>query len=107
MSRFPQAVADACYVFLDLSAARGGTGYGPLPVTFPEIEAWARLHGGLDAWEIRLIRDLDAVWMADAHARAERAHEEAMGQRRGAPPAPEKLPEFTLEALMAMAGAKK
>lgn len=83
------------------------SGAGPLPIPFSEIDAWARLHGGLDAWEIRLIRDLDAVWMADARARAEQAHEEAMGQRRGGPPAPEKLPEFTVEALMALAGAKR
>ena len=88
-------------MFLDLSAARGGTGYGPLPVTFPEIEAWTRLYGSLEPWEINLIRELDRVWMTDAKARIDKA---AAGD--SGPPAPESLPEFTLEALMAMAGGR-
>ena len=104
-TRFPQAVADASGAFLELSTTRGGTGYGPLPITFAEIEAWSRLRGALEPWEIDLICKLDRVWMADASRRIEAARDGASG-KPGAPPAPENLPEFTLEALMAMAGGR-
>lgn len=99
-------MADAFDGFLSLSAARGGTGYGPLPIPFSEIDAWSRLHGGAEAWEIRLIRELDRVWIADAADRIEKSRAAASG-KPGAQVQPENLPEFTIEALMAMAGARK
>lgn len=99
-------MADACGAFLEMSIARGGTGYGALPISFLEIEAWSRLRGALEPWEVDLIRKLDRVWMDDASRRIEAARDAANGKPGAAPPAPENLPEFTLEALMAMAGGR-
>lgn len=55
--------------FLDLHADRGSTGFGPAPITYPSIDAWARLTG----WqprprEVEAIRALDRAWRDDLRA---------------------------------------
>ena len=48
--------------FLELDAARGANGFGPNPLSYTEIDAWARLTGArLSAWEVSLLRDIDRV----------------------------------------------
>lgn len=47
--------------FLELDAARGSSGFGPSPIGYSEIEAWARLTGRLLLpWEVLTLRHLDA-----------------------------------------------
>lgn len=60
-------------MFVELSAARGSTGFGPETLSFVEIDAWSRLTGtSLEPWEVRLIRDLDHVWLECWSGRANR-----------------------------------
>lgn len=57
--------------FLELSATRTYNGAGPNPLSFAEIEAWARLHRWpLRPHHIRLLRALDAAWCDCAYAAA-------------------------------------
>jgi hypothetical protein len=49
--------------FLDLSTARG-TGFGPSPIAYADVLAWCQLyHVRLRAWELDVIRKLDALWL--------------------------------------------
>lgn len=58
--------------FLDLSATRGVGFDGPAPITFAEIEAYARLMRlPLEPRHIAIIRAIDRAWI-DKAARTER-----------------------------------
>lgn len=62
--------------FEELHTARGGSGFGPSPISFCEIDAWARLTGRLpEAWEVQVIKDIDVCYLSSAmqHAEAERS----------------------------------
>lgn len=49
--------------FLELHRVRGG-GMGPAPITFQDLEAWARMRAlRLAPWEVEVIQDLDTTWM--------------------------------------------
>ena len=49
--------------FLQLSATRGG-GFGPAPVTFQDLLAWATLmQTEPTPWEIEQIMMIDGVWL--------------------------------------------
>jgi len=51
--------------FWELNAGRGATGFGPAPLSYEGIAAWARLAGVcLTPWELRAIKTLDATYMA-------------------------------------------
>lgn len=104
-------MAGAVSGFWELSAARGGTGYGPLPIRHSEIEAWARIVGSMDVWESRLIREMDQVWMEYAGREIERRQTAAVnaGRRNPAedPFDPTSLPKFDRMALREMAGRAK
>ena len=51
--------------FLELHNARGSSGFGPLPISYTEIEAWTRLcNVPLEPWEVRAIRLTDAQAVA-------------------------------------------
>lgn len=44
-------------------------GMGPVPLTFQEIEAWARMTGvRLTAWEVRTLRSLSREYLAELRA---------------------------------------
>ncbi|WP_442417839.1 phage tail assembly chaperone [Oceanibacterium hippocampi] len=61
----PAALAHVYDWFLDLSAGRGGTGFGPAPLSAGEIAAWAALSGiTLRDHEVRAIRALDRLWLS-------------------------------------------
>jgi hypothetical protein len=60
----PPAGAYLLEHFGSLSAGRGSSGFGPLPLSATEILSWSKLsRRRLNAWEFSVIRDLDAVWM--------------------------------------------
>jgi len=49
--------------FAELHEARGG-GFGPSPLTWPEIDFWAsRMRVDPTPWELRVIKRLDKVWL--------------------------------------------
>lgn len=50
--------------FGELADARSG-GMGPGPITFQDIDAWARLTGRHPTpWEVSVIRQLDGLWLS-------------------------------------------
>lgn len=51
--------------YWELSAARGHSGSGALPIGFGEIKAWAELTGTCPSpWEVQAIRSLDREYLA-------------------------------------------
>lgn len=67
--------------FLELHAARGGSGFGPSPITYMDIAAWAFLTKRRpQQWEIVAIRRLDQSYL-EASVRADSERGE---QRQGA-----------------------
>lgn len=52
--------------FCELSASRGGSGFGFNPLSFSEIDAWCRRTGrDPDAFETRCLFALDAHWLSE------------------------------------------
>jgi hypothetical protein len=50
---------------VELSGTRTSNGFGPNPISFTEMQAWAILNGiAPTPWEIRLLRRLDAATLA-------------------------------------------
>lgn len=50
--------------FNELQTGRTSNGFGPNPLSFSEIESWARLTGRKVApWEVRAIKQVDAVYL--------------------------------------------
>jgi len=57
--------------FIDLCGTRTYHAAGPHPISYAEIEAYARLHRlPLETRHIRLIRVLDRVWLEYANSKA-------------------------------------
>jgi hypothetical protein len=53
------------YWFMDLSAGRGSNGFGPNPISWLDLLAWATLTGQIARpAEIEAIMALDRVWLA-------------------------------------------
>lgn len=53
--------------FADLSAGRGYSERGPMPIGLEAIEAWARLSRvPLEARHVAVIRAMDRAWLEDA-----------------------------------------
>lgn len=60
---YPDALEYIWEWFGELSRTRGG-GWGPGPITYLEIDAWARLTSNSpEPWEVALIRKLDTAWL--------------------------------------------
>ncbi|WP_435406470.1 phage tail assembly chaperone [Pseudomonas juntendi] len=56
----PAAVDHVWGWYLELHAARGGSGFGPSPIGFTEMAAWAALTGNHPSpWEVETLRALD------------------------------------------------
>jgi hypothetical protein len=63
----PEACADVWTWFLELNAARGAGAFGPVPLAYGELDAWARLTGRrLARHEVRWLKTIDAAWCAPA-----------------------------------------
>jgi hypothetical protein len=62
----PPALAYLWRAFTRLSARRP-LGFGVSPITWPDLDAFVRLTGfTLAPWEVDVIEDLDALFMAEA-----------------------------------------
>lgn len=56
--------------FLELAGRRGVGAMGPAPLTYPDLDAWARLTRREPApWEIWLLGRLDDTWLASVTER--------------------------------------
>jgi hypothetical protein len=61
-AELPDALAHVWEWFCELSKARSANGHGLNPISFAEIDAWARvMQTGVTPWEAGLIRRLDAA----------------------------------------------
>lgn len=61
----PPAGAYLWRYFIELDAARGGTGFGPSPIGYQDILAWARLTGRRPLpWEVGVLMALDRACLA-------------------------------------------
>ena len=54
--------------FCDLSNGRGYAEFGPLPLNYSEIQAWAQLtRTEPTAWEVTVIKQIDRVYLTEAN----------------------------------------
>jgi len=61
--RLPPLAAHVWGWWADIAQTRGGSGFGPNPLTRVEVRAWEADEGvALDPWERRAIYRLDAAW---------------------------------------------
>jgi hypothetical protein len=50
--------------FLELSSVRGSSGFGPLPISFLEMQSWSQLTGkDISPFEVRAIKTIDSVYL--------------------------------------------
>ena len=55
--------------FWELSAGRRHNGFAPPPVSWADMDAWARISGiALQPWQARILRAMDAAWLEAAEA---------------------------------------
>lgn len=55
--------------FIDLCRTRSYHGYGPNPLTYAEIEAYARVYGWpIDGRHVDAILEMDRAWLARARS---------------------------------------
>lgn len=58
--------------FCELSSARGAGGLGPAAITYPDLDAWARLtRRAPTPWEVGTIKALDAAFLKVATEKRE------------------------------------
>jgi len=51
--------------FWELDSGRGGSGFGPNPIGWTEMKAWAELNGeSLTPWEAQALKAIDGAAMA-------------------------------------------
>lgn len=68
----PEGFEDVWAWFWELHQARGHTGFGPLPLSWADMAAWAAVSGiGAAPWLIWLFRAMDRAWL-DEYARAQK-----------------------------------
>lgn len=54
----------------ELHAGRGSNGFGPNPISWPDLQAWSALTGSVvTPFEARVIMQIDRVWL-DIQAKA-------------------------------------
>lgn len=62
----PEAASHVWKAFLRLSAHRAGGGFGPGPITWPDLDAYCRMtRTTLAPWEVEMLEDLDSLWLAE------------------------------------------
>ena len=65
----PPGGSDFWTWFWELADGRGGNGFGPLPLSWQDMDAWARISGiELQPWQARILRAMDAAWLEAADA---------------------------------------
>lgn len=69
----PEAGRLAWGWFLELSATRSWHASGPNPISFAEIDAWARLmRWPVEPRHVSLLRALDEAWLAHFYSKREK-----------------------------------
>ena len=54
-------------IFAELHSGRGNNGFGPLPLSYSEIDAWSRLTAQpLRPWEVAAIKRIDTAYIGHA-----------------------------------------
>lgn len=49
--------------FWELNASRKGSGFGPLPIGYDDVEAWQRITGAKPSyWELRTLKAMDSAY---------------------------------------------
>lgn len=62
---FPAPLKYLWHWFIELNNARPSGGMGAGAITYPDIDAWARLTRRAPApWEIEALKNLDLAWLA-------------------------------------------
>lgn len=57
--------------FQELSSGRGNNGFGVLPLSWADMDAWARLTGNQpEPWETAILRNMDDTFLAVCHEEA-------------------------------------
>jgi len=80
----PILAARAWQGWQHLHQARGSNGYGPMPISFTEVHAFAALSGiGLLPWEVELIRAFDGEYMRITAERSEKRRRQSEAGKRG------------------------
>lgn len=52
--------------YLELHDSRGNTGWGPMRITFADLQAFQNVTGAmLQPWEIDMIRKADGLWLSE------------------------------------------
>lgn len=60
----PPAARRIWQTFVRLSARRGGTGFGPAPIGWIDLDAYQRMTGiRLSPWQIEMIEMLDGLYL--------------------------------------------
>lgn len=60
--------------FFPLSAARGGSGFGPMPLQYSEIRAYCLLYQlRLESWEVGVLISLDRAWFEETQSKTPKA----------------------------------
>jgi hypothetical protein len=68
--------------FVELSAGRGSNGWGPNPISYPDIAAWAGLTGvAIRVSEVRALIWLDRLWL-QSHNEGQKAHQAWLADQR-------------------------
>lgn len=59
--------------FQELSSGRGNNELGVLPLSWADMDAWARLTGNFpESWETAILRSMDGAFLAVCHEEAAR-----------------------------------
>ncbi len=75
----PEGFGEIWLWFWELSDGRQNSGFGPSPVSYGDMAAWAALSGlGLAPWLMRIFRAMDNEWLA---AQAEEAKKRSKGKK--------------------------
>ncbi len=57
--------------FAELHESRGSSGFGPMRITFGDIDSWQRVNGvTLEAWQVDAIRKADNAYLASVAKQA-------------------------------------
>lgn len=68
--------------FLEISSSRGSNGYGPSPISYTELDCWARLtRRKLTAFDVEVIMRLDSIYLSEQSRQAAAA--EKKGNKHG------------------------
>jgi hypothetical protein len=60
----PKGCEELWRIFSELHACRGSTGFGPMRITYVDLDAYQRVTGKrLQPWELAAIRKADAAYL--------------------------------------------